>query len=33
MYSKFEHFEKEDEYHSWFISEVIYCKKRDYLNA
>ena len=29
----FEHFEEKDEPHSSFISEVVDCKKRGYLNA
>ena len=28
----FKHFEEKDEPHSWFISEVVDCKKRLYLN-
>ena len=31
--SKFEHFEKKDEALSWFISKIVDCKKRGYLNA
>ena len=31
--SNFEHFEKNVESHSWFISEVIDSKTRGYLNA
>ena len=31
--SSFEHFEKKDEPHRWFISEVIDCKERGYVNA
>ena len=31
--SNFEHFEKKGEPHRWFISEVIDCKKRGYINA
>ena len=31
--SSFEHFEKKDEPHRWFISEVIDRKERGYVNA
>ena len=28
-----EYFEKKDEHLRWFASEILYCKKRGYLNA
>ena len=31
--SSFQHFEKKDESHSWFVSEIIDCKERGYLNS